>query len=129
MTRRKLSDAQIEELCRLREGGWGYKRLAARFCVSAGAVHYQCLRNGAFSPHQRAGAFRTEPDIFTGRDGRMQRRFTQAEDGELIRLEKSGLNYRQIAEKIGRTQTSVRIRLMTLAMHEEIADRQGTRHG
>ena len=119
--RRKLTDAQIEELCRLRERGWGYKPLAERFSVSTGAIHYQCLKNGAISPRQRAGATRIKPFSFVAGDGRTQRRFTEAEDEELIRLEQSGLKYRQIAEKIGRPLTSVRIRLMTLAMHEEIA--------
>lgn len=121
MTRiRKLSEAQIEDLCHRRERGWSYDRLAAHFGVCAAAVHYQCLKNGAVSPHQRAHPVPTEPSSFVAGDGRTQRRFTQTDDERLLALEAEGLRYSEIARRMGRAYTSVRIRLMTIAMREDL---------
>ncbi|WP_408586553.1 hypothetical protein [Novosphingobium sp.] len=50
----------------------------------------------------------------------MQRRFTATEDEKLLQLEARGLNYTAIARELGRPLTSVRIRLMTLALREDI---------
>lgn len=118
--RRKLTDAQIEDVIAKRERGWSYRRLAGANGVSAGAIHYQCLKHGAVSPRQRRRPVPTEPSSFVARDGRTQRKFTQAEDARLLELESQGLNHRQIAGALGRAITSVRIRLMTLAIHEDI---------
>lgn len=38
----RLSDAQVDEMRDLNEGGWGYKRLAARFQVPVGTVADIC---------------------------------------------------------------------------------------
>lgn len=118
--RRKLTDAQVEDLCARRERGWSYKALAERFGVSASAVHYQCLKNGAVSPRQRRVATPLEPSSFVAGDGRTQRRFTLADDAELLRLEAEGLRYGEISRRTGRALTSVRIRLMTLALREDL---------
>ena len=45
----KLTSEQVREIAELREKGWSYPRIAARFGVSEGAVHYQCLEQGAVS--------------------------------------------------------------------------------
>jgi DNA-directed RNA polymerase specialized sigma24 family protein len=121
--RRKLTDEQIEDLCRRREQGWSYRRLADQFGVTRGAVHYHTLRQGAVSPRQVCRPTPTEPHAFVAGDGRTQRRFTQAEDALLLALEGEGLNYNEIARRCGRARTSVRIRLMTLALRDEIAER------
>lgn len=115
----KLSPAQVEEMAVLREQGWSYPRLAARYEVSAGAIHYRCLTIGALSPRsrrvppggRRAGGF--------GFGGRVKH-FTEDEDRRLLQLGRSGATIETIAAALGRARTSVRIRLMTLELKEEL---------
>lgn len=116
----KLSAAQIEDVIARRERGWSYDRIASRHGVSAGAIHYQCLKHGAVSPKARRKPVPTEPSSIVAKDGRTQRRFTQADDAELLELEARGMKYHHIAQRVGRAYTSVRIRLMTLALHEDV---------
>lgn len=118
---RRLSDEQIAEIVQLRERGRSYDQLAQQFGVSRGAVLYQCLKAGAAAPRQRRAPIRTEPMSFVARDGRTQRRFTQDEDDRLVALRKDGRTIPEIAREIGRANTSVRIRLLTIALHEELA--------
>lgn len=119
---RKLSDAQIVELIEKREKGWSHGALADWFGISKAGIHYQCLKAGAISPNQRIVPVPTQSTSFVAGDGRTQRRFTQAEDVRLLELEAQGLNYSAIAVQIGRARTSVRIRIMTLALREGIAE-------
>lgn len=117
---RSLTEEQIEQLVAWRERGWGYSRIAGQLGVSPGAVHYQCLKHGAISPKQRA---RPVPDHATtrhGRDGRSQTTFTRVDDVRLLELEAAGLSYPAIGRAMGRAYTSVRIRLMMLALREDI---------
>lgn len=116
----KLTAEMIDEIVAKREKGWSYDRLAARFDVSPGAIHYQCLKHGAVSPHQRSRPVPTEPGQRVGKDGRIQRLFTVADDERLIALEASGLKYGEIARQMGRGLTSIRIRLMTIAQREDL---------
>jgi transposase-like protein len=117
MTRR-LSPAQIEEIIDLREQGHSQYHLAKRFGVTEGAIHYQCLKHGAFSPNQRPGIL---PGRFlVRRNGTVQRPFTPAEDARMTEMALSGATYTAISRTLGRAYTSVRVRLMTLAMHDEI---------
>lgn len=123
--RRKLDDAQIQQLITWRERGWSYASIATRLGVSNGAIHYQCLRHGAVSPHQRRCTVPLAPRQITASDGRIQRRFTVVEDQRLLALEATGRSYGQIAREMERPLTSVRIRLMTLALHEELPPSAG----
>ncbi|WP_225206267.1 LuxR C-terminal-related transcriptional regulator [Novosphingobium huizhouense] len=116
----RLTSEQIDDLVERRERGWSYQRLARRYGVSPGAVHYQCLKHGAISPRQRRHPVPTEPRVDGVRAGKPQRRFTADEDRALLAFEAQGLSYAEIARRSGRALTSVRIRLMTLALHEEI---------
>lgn len=117
---RRLTEEQISDLIERREKGWGHDRLAERYGVTPGAIHYQCLKHGAVSPHQRLRATPTQPGQRVGRDGRVQRLFTADEDARLLALEAEGLTYSEIARRIGRPNTSTRIRLMTLALREDL---------
>jgi|GEM_PF-1994155 len=117
---RKLTDDQIADLIERRERGWSYKRLAQRCGVSPGAIHYQCLKHGAVSPNQRQRPVPTEAGQRQLRNGRVQRLFTVDDDRQLLDLERSGMTYKAISREIGRAYTSVRIRLMTLALREDI---------
>lgn len=120
----KLSAQQVEQMIELREKGWGYDRLAAHFSVSSAAVHYQCLRHGAISPHQRRYPrlpYAVGRPEFTARDGRTQRRFSPSEDAQLLELALQGKGNAEIARIMNRPRTSTRIRLLTLAQHDELA--------
>lgn len=120
--RRKLTADQAQQIAELRERGWSYGRLAVKFGVSAGAIHYQCLKQGAFTPRTKGKmAYQDMVPVIHASDGRTQRRFTPEQDAELLRLSMEGKKVREICEITGRAPTSVRIRLMTLALHEEMA--------
>lgn len=108
----RLTPDQVQEICALREQGWGHRTLAKRFGVSTGAIHYHCLKHGAISPTQ------VGPNGVRPQSGRA---FTPDEDARLVELAMTGISYRAIAIKLARPYTSVRIRLLTLAMHDEIA--------
>lgn len=119
--KRKIAPGQSEEIAELRERGWSYGRIAMKFGVSEGAIHYHCLKQGAVSPRGRgriAFADQTKPCL-VAKDGRTQRRFSPAEDAQLQRLSVEGKKISEICEIMGRAPTSVRMRLMTLALHEE----------
>jgi hypothetical protein len=116
----KLSPEQVEQIAELRESGWSYGRLAMKFDVSDGAIHYQCLKQGAYSPRSRGRIDVSGQPPITAKDGRTQRRFTPAEDERLQALSCEGRTILEICKITGRAPTSVRIRLMTLALHEEM---------
>ena len=116
----KLTTKQIIEMAELREQGWSYLRLSKQFGVSLGAIHYQCLKNGAISPRQRRHPSPIEPEAVQTSQGRLLRRFTQSEDQRLLELEAEGLSCDAIAARIGRPRTSVRIRLLRLALQEDM---------
>jgi hypothetical protein len=116
----KLSHDQVQQIAELRERGWSYGRLSAKFGVSAGAIHYQCLKQGAVSPKTRGKMDVSRQPLIHAKDGRTQRRFTPQEDERLQELDMAGHGINRIAEMMGRARTSVRIRLMTLALHEEM---------
>lgn len=119
----KLTAEQSAEIADLRERGWSYGRIAMKFGVSDGAVHYHCLKQGAFSPKTCgpvAYADQQKP-VVVAKDGRTQRRFSPEDDAQLQNLALSGKKLREICELTGRAPTSVRMRLMTLALHDEMA--------
>ncbi len=116
----KLSTAQVDEIAEKREKGWSYERLADRFDVSPGAIHYQCLKNGAVSPRQRRPVTPSTRTTHVTRDGKLQRRFTADDDVRILALEAQGLSMRAIAEAMGRAPTSFRVRLLTLALREDM---------
>lgn len=118
----KLSPGQVEEIVELRERGWSYQRIAMKFGVSDGAIHYHCLKHGAISPRSRAPVpFGTVPTQNLCSNGRTQRRFSPDEDERLQQLSIEGNSIARISEITGRAPTSVRMRLMALAIHEELA--------
>lgn len=119
MGARKLSEDQAREIAEKREAGWSYGRLATKFGVSAGAIHYQCLRQGAISPRTHGAGQRKGPAVIQASDGRTQRRFTPAEDARMLELATGGAKVRQICDELGRAPTSIKIRLLTLALHDE----------
>ena len=122
---RKLSDDQLDEMCELRESGWAGRRLADRYNVTSSAIRYQCLKLGAFSPRQIRHA-QNRVDRRTGkiRSGfsNHARTFSPDEDAELLRLESEGHSIPAIGRALGRANTSVRIRLLSLARDQAIEE-------
>ena len=117
---RKLSEGQARQIAELRERGWSYGRLAMKFGASPGAIHYQCLKQGAFTPRTRGKKDVSRQPLIHAKDGRTQRRFTPDEDARIQELSLQGKKISEIVKITGRAPTSVRIRLMTLALHEEM---------
>lgn len=116
----RLDDDAILRALEMREAGRSCLTIAKKLGVSEGAIHYQCLRHGIVSPRQRRTTAPTEPIAIVGPSGRVQRRFTQAEDEQLMALEAQGMAYQAIARHIGRAYTSVRMRLLAIALRDEM---------
>jgi transposase-like protein len=57
--------------------------------------------------------------VIKASDGRTQRRFSPAKDARMVEMATGGAKVRQICEELGRAPTSIKIRLMTLALHDE----------
>lgn len=116
----KLSQEQVDQIAELREKGYSYRRLAEKFGVSTGAIHYRCLRVGALSP-------RSLPIDYPARRatgygfGKVVRHFSPEDDRRLLDLEREGASLNQMVEQLGRARTTVRIRLLTLAAKEGLA--------
>lgn len=114
----RVTPEQAQEMAALRESGWSYDRIGARFGVTSGTVHYQCLRMGAISPRTRPPVRQGPPEI-VGSNGVKQRRFTPEEDAEIRRRMNAGEKPHHIAKALGRASTSTRVRMMTLALRED----------
>lgn len=116
---RILSDGQLDEMCELRERGWGIDRIAQYFTdagtpISANAVNWQCMRLGADVP-QRLRGKHTQPSAPYQRGGHIVRPYTPDEDALLRVLEMQGFSIAVIARRLGRQGNSIRGRLYTLA--------------
>lgn len=117
----KLTKEQIVQLVKWRERGWSCASIARRLGVSTGAVNYQCLQHGAISPNQKGKTTYNGPAQFVGKDGRTFRRFTDEEDARLRALASQTSRIDEIVAAMGRARTSVRMRLLLLGAHEDIA--------
>ncbi|MDF1506215.1 hypothetical protein, partial [Roseisolibacter sp. H3M3-2] len=120
MSRAKLTRDQVDELAALREQGWSYGALAARYGITQGAVHYRCLSEGALSPRAVRLGRCNHGGEQRGFGGRC-RQFSSSEDAQLLALRRKGSSVPAIARELGRANTSVRIRLLTLELAEERA--------
>lgn len=124
---RLLTDAQIDEMARLRERGWGCKRIAEHFLardgvrVSAGAINWQCMKAGADVPVRLRGTFHTNLQAYR-RGSHMVRPYSAEEDALLLQLDNQALPLSQIARRLGRKTNSVKGRMLTLARHAARAE-------
>lgn len=124
--KRILSDHQIDEMCRLREKGWGVDRIAEHFStggtpISPSCVSWQCMRAGADAPRRLRGTChqRTEP---YSRGGHVVRPYSPADDAALRQLDMEGVPVSTIARQLGRRHNSIRGRLYTLARRDARAE-------
>ena len=118
MSKRRLTDEQIERAAAMRERGLSFGQIAQRLGVSPGAVSWHCLRLGAERPN--AGPLRAPPNepVVFKRGAHEIRPFTAVEDAQLLELASKGLSRAAIGRALGRKHNSVMGRLMTLARHE-----------
>lgn len=116
----KLKPEQVVEMAELREQGWSYARLATRYGVTATAIHYRCLTVGALSPRSQCIRNPAERGEGRGFGGRV-RHFTSEEDERLLAMRRDGSGIEAIGAALGRARTSVRIRLLTLELKQELA--------
>lgn len=126
MSKRILSDDQIEKMADLRERGWSCRRIADHFTangtpISVGSVSWQCLRVGADAPPQRRGKL-TQPTETYERNGRIVRPFTEDDDALLRVLDMQGFKISVIARRMRRGSNSIRGRLYTLARRDARAE-------
>jgi transcriptional regulator with XRE-family HTH domain len=117
-----LTLAQREAVADLRgERGWTIKKIAEHLGVSIGAVSYRCLIEGI----ERAG--HTPPvtewtgPMIVKRGSYFVRRFSPAEDRDLLALEAQRLSHAEIGRRIHRRANSIKGRLATLARRDERA--------
>jgi len=120
--RRILSDAQLEEMCSLRERGWGVDRIAAYFTergtsISGNAINWQCMRLGADTLPKFRGKH-SQPEEPYRRGGHIVRPYTPEDDALLTALDIQGTRICVIARRMGRAPNSIRGRLLTLARRE-----------
>jgi transposase-like protein len=119
-----LTEEQGVRIVEMRERGMSCGAIARIVGISAGAVSWHCLKEGADPPGLAAKVIDTTirgPEIVM-RSGFPVRRFTPEDDRTLLALEASGLNYSEIARRLGRQPNSIRGRLYTLARHEARRD-------
>jgi hypothetical protein len=129
--KRILNDEQIQEMCALREKGWGIQRIADHFtangtAISFGAISWQCLRAGADTLPQFYGATRQAGTAYR-RNGRVVRPFTPDEDDLIRKLDMQGVDLTTVAQRLNRQRQSVLARLATLARREARQEALGQR--
>lgn len=117
----KITAEQLTEMVDLRERGWSCASIGKRLGLSTGAINYQCLKLGVTSPRQTGRSQAQSAQSFVGRDGRTFRRFTDDEDQLLRSLAAQTTKIDTIAREMGRARTSVRMRLLLLGQHEDLA--------
>jgi DNA-binding CsgD family transcriptional regulator len=124
--RRILTDAQIDEMCALRERGRSARQIARHFAdagvtISASAIDWQCLSHGADAPRQLQGPC-TQAVAPYRRGASVVQPYTPAEDARLRHLRGLGLRISEISRRMGRKPNSVRARLLTLARRDARAE-------
>lgn len=124
--KRILSDAQIDEMCELREKGWGIDRIAAYFTaqgtpISGKAINWQCMKNGADAPPRLRGRH-TQPTAPYRRGNHIVRPYSSEDDALLRVLDQQGFSVAVISRRMGRKPNSIRGRLITLARMDARAE-------
>lgn len=118
-----LTEAQLERIAELTEDGrYTVARIARMVGCSEGSVGWAQLKLGVDRhPTKPLPPVPTEP-VVARRGEHVVRRYTQAEDAELLRLEAQGLPAYRIGKRLGRRANSIVGRLRTLARREARAE-------
>lgn len=123
LTRRpNMSSETRARIAALRELRWTVDSIAREVGVSVGSVSWALLIDGVdIHEGEKLPPVPTAPVVYR-RAGREVRRFTQADDAELLRMEAAGFRLQHIAKALGRQRNSVLGRLATLARREARAE-------
>lgn len=129
--KRILNDTQLEEMAALRERGWGIKRIAQHFTdagtpIHSSTINWQCMRLGADAPPRLRGRH-TVPSRSYNRNGTPVRPWSAEDDARLLAMEEAGTPLNRIGIEIGRANSSVRGRLLTLSRRDARLEEQ--QHG
>lgn len=125
--RPNLTQAQLDQIAELREQrGLSAARIAAIVGCSQGSVSWALLRIGVDIHTDKPLPPIPAQPTSVQRNGHVVRRFTQADDEVLLKLEAEGLNPGEIGRRMDppRQPNSIRGRLMTLARREARAEAQ-----
>lgn len=122
MGRPIVTEEQKQFIFETREAGWSCSRIGRRLGIHAETVAWHCLAMGVLKAGRpRAVRSPTRATMRNGRNGRIVRPFLPEDDRRLLSLEAQGLSVSEICRRLGRRTSSVRNRLMTLAIREEAA--------
>ena len=118
--RRILTEAQLDEMTDLREGGATLAAIAHHFtaagtAITATTIAWQCLRLGVVPPSY------TPASLGRGCGGQ-GRPYLPEDDDRLLDLERQGLSKREMAKAMGRNRSSIIARLYTLARRDALAE-------
>lgn len=124
MTRRYLTQQQVDFILEKVEAGWNQRRIAAAVPCSVSTVYWQALKNGADRPNPPK--LRPTGPAVVKRGDHFVRRFTPEDDARLLALEAGGATDTEIARALGRRANSIRGRMATLARMEARAEGAST---
>lgn len=118
MKRKPLTTEEQNRVVEMRESGATIPKIATALGCSRGSVRYWCLVHAAVPPkglkkHTAGGPM--------SRNGRVVRPFSPEEDRGILRLRAEGHSLAEIGRRVGRAHNSVLMRLMSIAVREEIA--------
>lgn len=113
-----MAPEKVETIERMRAAGKSYRQIAAKIGMSPGAVSWYCLRYAIESSRDRAPSAVT-PGAVERRGNHVVRRFTPEEDAQILEMEGRGTPVYRIAQALGRANSSIIGRLMTLAARDE----------
>lgn len=119
MPRAPLTEAEIERIVTLREKRWTETAIAEEIGCCVGSVSWALLREGVDIHADRPLAPVPIEPLTYRRGGCLVRRYTQADDAQLLALEAAGHTTHRIAIIMGRRFNSVIGRLRTLARRQE----------
>jgi AraC-like DNA-binding protein len=116
-----MSRVDIAELARLREErGLTLGQIALRLGVSPGYLAYVCMEHGIQRPGRIFRPGGLPPGTVVKRAGHLVRPFSPAEDTYIQRRRLEGASTTTIGAELGRNQSSIRGRLLTLARYDEL---------
>lgn len=116
--RADLTAEELDRIADLRERRLTEAAIAAKIGCSLGSVSWALLKLGIDINADRPLPPVPTAPVVAQRGDHVVRRFTQAEDEQLLALEADGLSVYAISQRLGRRNNSVLGRLRTLARRE-----------
>jgi IS30 family transposase len=120
----RTTEADKEEIVRLRKAGMSKRAIVDKLGKSIGTVSHWCLVLGIDSPQPKTAKGAAKPFM---RNGREVRQFNPEEDRQLLDWAREGISKAEIAKRLGRSASSVSYRLLTLARRDRLSERGSRR--